>query len=234
MSRSVADWPRAILFDLDGTLIDSLPDLATALNALLAEAELAPLERAEVRGMIGHGVGHLVASGFAARGREISGAALGQATERFMALYTPNAAVETRLRAKVAPTLACLASTGLPLGVCTNKPTAVSREILHALGIGPLFGAVVGGGFEDLPKKPDPAPLHRAAELLGVAAADSLMVGDSGIDVLAARNAGMPVIAVAGGFTATPADRLGADGVIGDFAELARAFNALAARRARP
>lgn len=230
--RGPLPWPEAIIFDLDGTLIDSLPDLGGALNALLAENGLAPRPFTLIRDMIGHGTRKLVERGFASHGVALDAAALDVRTDRFMQLYTPRAARETKLFPAVAETVMALAETGVPLAVCTNKPTRVSVEILLRLGLIDGLQAIVGGGFEGLPGKPDPALLIRTAELLGVAPKRALLVGDSAADVGAARAAGMPVLVLAYGYTTVPPKDLGADGVVDNFGSLMGAISALKWARA--
>lgn len=225
---SARPWtPAAILFDLDGTLVDSAADLAGALNAVLTEHGLPTLSLGQVRALVGHGVRALVQRGFAAQGRPLDDGALTQATAAFMAQYAPRATRETRLYPFVRETIQSLSARGTPLAVCTNKPTAVSRQILAYFGLGDAFQAVVGGDFDGLPRKPDPALLRRACALLGTVPEASLMVGDSAADVAAARAAPMPVLVVAHGYTQTRPEALGAQGVIEDFSGLEDAIAAL-------
>lgn len=230
--RGPFPWPDAIIFDLDGTLIDSLPDLGAALNALLEEEGLQAWPLDTIRGMVGNGARKLVERGFAGQGHTLEADDLKTKTDRFIKLYAPRAAKETRLYPGVAETIMALAEAGLPLGVCTNKPTRISVEILLHLGLIDGLQAIVGGGFEGLPQKPDPAPLVRTADLLGVVPERSLLVGDSATDVGAARAAGMPVLVLSHGYTRVPADQLGADGVIPGFAALMGAVSALRWARA--
>ncbi|ODN69927.1 phosphoglycolate phosphatase [Methylobrevis pamukkalensis] len=211
--------PDAVLFDLDGTLIDSLPDLADALDDLLGLEGHARLGEARVRPMIGHGVEKLVQRGFAAHGIALDGAPLAAMADRFRAIYEPRATRLTRLYPHVEDAVRALAASGMPMAVCTNKPTAVSREILADFGLADIFPVVVGGDFGP-PRKPAPDLVLVTAQLLGVHPANCLFVGDSPADVGAARAAGMPVIVVGYGYTAiAPAD-LGADRVIADFRDL--------------
>jgi phosphoglycolate phosphatase len=219
--------PHAVLFDLDGTLVDSVPDMAAAIGDVLTEYGHAPHPRATVEGMIGHGVPHLVARAFAAHGVTLAGEALDVAVDRYMALYEPRATRETRLFDGVAEAVADLAAEGVVMGVCTNKPGAVSREIVAALGLGPYMGAVVGGDAGP-PRKPAPDLLLMALEAIGSSPARAVMVGDSGADVAAARAAGMAVVVVGHGYTSVPADQLGADQVIEGFRQLRASLEALA------
>jgi len=219
-------WPKAILFDLDGTLVDSVPDLAGALNALLEEEGLAAIPEEEVRGMVGNGVEKLVERGFAAHGREVAGDELASMTKLFMSLYEPRATLRTRLYAGVAATLQSLRSEGVSLAVLTNKPSEPTRLILEGLRVADCFRTVVAGD-SGLPKKPDPAVIHAALEALGASAEEALMVGDSPADVGAARAAGIPVIVVSYGYTKVPAEELGADHVVDSLTEIAAAIRVM-------
>ena len=210
---------KAILFDLDGTLVDSAADLQDALNALLAEEGLAPLDLQAVKGMVGDGVAKLVERGLTARGAGLD--RLPARVARFMELYEPNAARLTRPYPLVAETLESLRQRGLRLAVVTNKPHAATMRILGALDLARFFDAVVGGDTLGR-RKPDPAPLLHAMRALDAAPAETLMVGDNHHDVAAARAAGVPVAVVAYGYARKPAAELGADRVLDSFAAVRR------------
>lgn len=209
----------AVVFDLDGTLVDSAPDLRTALNRLLAEHGRRPLSLAEVTTMIGDGAAKLVERGFAATGAE-AGDRLPALTDGFLAHYEGAASVETRPYPGVRELLATLRADGLALGVCTNKPEAPTREILRDLDLDGPFGAVFGGDTLDGIRKPDPRLLLAVLDTLGSTPEKAVMVGDNANDVGAARAAGMRVILRTGGYTVVPAEQLGADAVITGFDEL--------------
>ncbi len=216
----------SVVFDLDGTLIDSAPDLRTALNRLLAAEGRRPLALPEVAAMIGDGAAKLVERAFAATG-EAAGAANRELTRRFVALYVAHAADETRPVEGVPETLAALRSAGLKLGICTNKPERATWTVLQALDLDAYFAAVIGGDSVPGAQKPDPAMVFAVLGRLGADPSRAVMVGDSGNDVAAARAAGLPVIVRAGGYTAVPAAALGADLVIDDFADLPASIAAL-------
>lgn len=202
------------MLDLDGTLIDTVPDLAAALNRLLVARGLAPLSFAETASMVGDGVAKLVARGLAARG----GVADAADVAAFSADYGAHAAVDSRVYPLVADTLRGLAEDGWRLAVCTNKPEAAARGLLTALGLAPLFAAV-GGGDSFPVRKPDPAHLLSTLRAAGGEPGRAVMAGDHANDVAAARGAGMPCIFAAWGY-GPPAMAEGAVAVARDFAEL--------------
>jgi phosphoglycolate phosphatase len=213
---------RAVLFDLDGTLIDSIPDLAGAVNRLLAAEGRAPLPADQIKLMVGDGAGTLVARAFAARGG-LPGPEVEPYLARFLADYEPRSAELTRPWPGVEAVLADLKGRGLQLAVCTNKPSVATAEVLGALGLAGWFDAVVGG--DDVPAlKPDPLHVHACLDRLGVRPDQAVLVGDSINDVLAAKAAGVPSIVVSFGYARGPAAELGADLVIDSFSELVGAI----------
>jgi phosphoglycolate phosphatase len=178
-----------MLLDLDGTLVDSVPDLAAAMNRSLTAQKLAPLSRDEVRGFIGDGAKALVDRGFAARGRVADAAIL----DAFVLDYGARAAVETRAYPGVPEGLAALRARGWTLAVCTNKPEAPARALLAALGLDGFFAAV-GGGDSFPVRKPDPGHLLATLHAAGGMPERCVMVGDHHNDILAAIGAGVPGI----------------------------------------
>lgn len=205
---------RAVLFDLDGTLIHSLPDLTAALNRILAEEGRAAVTEADVGPMVGDGAHTLVERAFAARGG-LSGP-VEPLLKRFLDFYEANATVLTRPFPQVVDTLIRLKQHGVALAVCTNKPTAATREILRALDLEQYFAVVVGG--DDTPAlKPNPVHVDTVLDRLGVAREAAVFVGDSVNDVLAAKGAGLPCIVVSFGYSRTPASELGANLVVDEF-----------------
>jgi len=217
------DAAKALLIDLDGTLVHSLPDLAAALNRLLAELEHDPLAEAEVRTMVGDGVAKLVERGLAARGREASQDELGDLVPRFVALYETALTELTRPYPGVPETLRGLTAEGWRLAVCTNKPEAASRRILDDLGLMDSIDAVAGGDTFAV-RKPDPGHLLETLARLAVPAERAVMLGDGRNDVLAAHAAGLPAILVSFGYSKVSVHELGADAVIDDFATLPAAL----------
>jgi phosphoglycolate phosphatase len=187
--------PRTAVFDLDGTLVDSAPDLHAALDRLMAARGLPPFTRPEVVAMIGDGVKVLVERALAARGLAFDPAAL----EEFSADYTAHAAVETRLFPGIAEVLAGLEAAGWRLAVCTNKPAAATAALLGALGLADRFAAV-GGGDSFPARKPDPAHLLATLRAAGGDPARAVMIGDHRNDVLAAQGAGLPCLFAGWGY----------------------------------
>jgi phosphoglycolate phosphatase len=224
VSRAVLARPyRAYLFDLDGTLVDSAPDICAALNAALDSIGMAPVEERLTRHWVGHGGRVLIEQALAHHG---AAARIANDTEMarllgvFVDYYGAHIADHSRLYPGVADALAGLAARGARLAVVTNKLAGLSLQVLDAFDLRRHFGAVVGG--DTLPqRKPDPAPARHALRLLGVEAGDALFVGDSITDVDTARAAGCRVVCVRDGYNhGTPADALGADAVLEHFGEL--------------
>ena len=207
---------RTLLLDLDGTLVDSVPDLTAALNRLMAARGLAAFSRPEVTAMVGDGAAVLLERAFAARGVQQDDAAL----EAFVVDYTANTAVETRPFPGVIAGLDALTAAGWRLAVCTNKPEAAARALLAALGIDHYFAAV-GGGDTFPVRKPDPAHLTATLQAAGGDLGRALMSGDHHNDVAAAQGAGVKCIFAAWGY-GTAAMGAEAEAVAGDFAEMAR------------
>ncbi|MEQ8805347.1 MAG: phosphoglycolate phosphatase [Rhodospirillales bacterium] len=218
-----APLPKAIVFDLDGTLIDSVPDIQAALNWLMARSGRRAVARDEVVGMVGDGVPKLVERGFLATGGLPDGG-LEDPTADFTRHYEANAATLTRPFPGAEGALAALRDAGCALGVCTNKPAGATREILEALALAPLFSAVAGGDTLPGVRKPDPRHLMHVLDALGVAAKDAVMVGDSHNDVNVAKAAGVPTVAVTFGYAHGPVHDLGADVLIDHFDDLVPAL----------
>lgn len=211
--------PRAAIFDLDGTLADTAPDLHLLLSELLAEQGLAAPSPEAVRSMVGDGVAMLIRRATTAVGRPVDDAGLDRLYERFMVLYGAAPCRLTTLYPNAREVLADLADQGVRLGICTNKPQRPTELILDALGVGRHFGAIVGG--DQLPvRKPHPDHLGEVLRRLGVEPADTVMIGDSRNDLASARGLGMSCVLVRFGYSSPPASELGADAMIDDFAEL--------------
>ena len=226
MSAPPASSAPVLICDLDGTLVDSLPDLADSLSILLDESGRRAVSETEVRAMVGDGVAVLVERGFAATGDPPAAEALGARVARFLEIYEARLTARTRLYPGAQEALGHLRDGGWRLAVCSNKPERASREILTALGLEGLIEAVAGGDSFPV-KKPDPGHLLGLLALMEAAPGAAVVLGDGVNDVAAARAAGLPVIAVAHGYGTTPAHELGADKVIAHFDELPGALAAL-------
>jgi phosphoglycolate phosphatase len=191
----------AVAFDLDGTLLDTAEDLATAANLMLAELGHAPLPVATVRDFVGKGLVNLVRRSLAAvTGAEPDPALMERATAACRGHYREHLCVATRPYPGVIEALDSLRATGLPMAVVTNKPDEFTGPLLERAGMADYFGLVIGGDTLAR-KKPDPLPLTHTARHFGVAPSRLVMVGDSANDALAARAAGCPVFLVPYGYS---------------------------------
>ncbi|MDW5376791.1 phosphoglycolate phosphatase [Halomonas sp. HP20-15] len=212
---------RLVAFDLDGTLIDSVPDLARAVDCVLAAQQLPPAGEAKVRDWVGNGARKLVERALAdALGAAEAARRLDGAQRDFLAAYAQAPCVDTTLYPGAREALERLKARGMQLALITNKPHAFIAPILGALGLEGLFDVTLGG--DSLPvKKPDPAPLLHAAEILGVTPQASLMVGDSRHDIEAGRRAGFRTLAVPYGYNHGEAVAdAGPDGLVESLIEL--------------
>ncbi|WP_295388790.1 phosphoglycolate phosphatase [uncultured Thiodictyon sp.] len=222
--------PKMILIDLDGTLIDSVPDLTYSLNAMLARLGRPPQGEAAVRNWVGNGVERLVERALiGALDGAPPAADLALALPIFMEVYAQNTSGRSVVYPGVREGLDYLRTAGYPLGCVTNKAAQFTLPLLRDQGLADYFGLVVSG--DTLPeKKPHPAPLLHAAAYFGVAPADALMIGDSVSDVSAARAAGFHIICTSYGYNHGQDIReSGPDAVIDSFMDL-RALLAPAAQ----
>ena len=211
--------PNAIVWDLDGTLVDSAPDLATALNTVLDMRGFFTLSLGEVRKMIGNGVPKLVERGFNAVGVRPDAAQLDELVALFVPQYKACATDNTLPYPGVIEALQEIHSMNIPMGVCTNKPEAFTRQILDGLGLSGYFSSVVGGDSTSA-RKPDPEPVLACLRGLVAEPASSLMIGDSVHDVHAAHAAGVMIGVVPWGYRSAPVEDLGADFVLSDVTAL--------------
>jgi len=186
---------RCAVFDLDGTLVDSAPDIHAALDRLMARRRLPGFARAEVVGMIGDGVRVLLERAHAARGITLDEASF----DHFMTDYEANAAVLTQPFAGIPELLSALQASGWRLAVCTNKPEAAARVLLSDLGLDRHFSAL-GGGDSFPMRKPDPGHLRATLAAAGAAPEDAVMIGDHRNDIEAARDAGVRAIFAGWGY----------------------------------
>jgi phosphoglycolate phosphatase len=209
---------QAVIFDLDGTLVDTAPDLTLATNHVLVSAGLAPTSDQSVRTMVGRGARMLITRGFAAQGVTLEAARLEQHYVKFVEFYSKNICTHSRPFPGAVALLERCAQAGLKLGICTNKLEGLSVQLIEALGLSHRFGAIVGADSIGI-AKPDPAPYRETLRRLGVEGA-SIMVGDSETDILTARAAGVPVIGVSFGYTPRPVVEYGPDHIVDHFNEI--------------
>lgn len=209
----------AIVFDLDGTLIDSAPDIGRAANALLTEQGLPPIDAVLTRRFVGEGGRVLISRAFAHHGVELDDPRLDALTGQFVEHYRRDPVAGTVLYPGIEALLRAWHGQGVRLAVCTNKFEALSVDILRRLSVLDLFSCVAGADTFAT-RKPDPGHLLETLKRMRVGAGDAVMVGDSVHDVQTARRAQVPVVAVDWGYSATPAHQLGADAVIGGYDEL--------------
>jgi phosphoglycolate phosphatase len=214
---------RALVLDLDGTLLDTAPGLTEALNRALAEAGRPPLTLADVKPMIGDGVDVLIERAAMATGGPLPPAVFADVAVRYRGLMrtAPPPAVFPGARAM----LGKLNEQGVKLAVCTNKPEAAAREVLDRTRLIPFLDAVVGA--DGAPLKPDPAMVGRALAALGADTTSSALIGDSEVDVATARAAELPVILLAHGYVRGDLAAAGADAVASSFTELPAALAAI-------
>lgn len=220
--------PNLIVFDLDGTLVDTAPDLAATMNVLLENHGRPRLALDSVRLMVGRGARVLMQRAMAATGDPVDDAALNRLVEEFVAIYEGKIADESRPYDGVVAAIEEFRRNGHRLAVCTNKPEGLSNLLLRQLGLRDAFSALLGG--DSLPvRKPDPLHLTATIDAAGGRLDDAVLVGDSRTDLDTARAAGVPFIGVSFGYTETPMAELGPDILIDSFAELPAALEAVCA-----
>ncbi len=224
-------WPRAIVFDLDGTLVDSAPDIQKALNAGFGPLGAPPFTLPQTKTMIGGGAQVAIR-----RAAEVANITLdtpteAQVLERFYETYAAASAEGRGLYPGAVELLTALHQAGTALAICTNKAQHVADIAIPALGIAHFFKIVIGAR-DGLPKKPDAAPIAAALQGLAHDRSHAIMIGDSSADIGAAKAAGIPSIAIAHGYSKVPVAELGADLVVEDLSTVAAAIATLAHRRA--
>jgi phosphoglycolate phosphatase len=213
----LAGW--TIVFDLDGTLVETAPDLLEALNHTLSGELSSPVKLDAIRPMIGHGARAMLEHALVAEGIAHDDAGLDARLRRFLAYYEANIAEHSRPFEGVEVALARLIERGARLSVCTNKTQALSERLLGALGLDTLFSAIVGADV--IPRrKPDAGHVHAAIIRAGGSASRAIMIGDSRTDERAARNAGLAFIFVPFGYEAESASAMAADAILEDYSRL--------------
>lgn len=217
-----------IVFDLDGTLVDTAPDLVDTLNVIFAREGLPAVPYAAARIMVGGGARLMIERGLQAEGRELPADEIDRLCRDFVDHYAAHIADRSRPFPGAEAALQTLAEQGCRLAICTNKLHWLSVRLLETLGLSRHFAAVCGADTFGLPK-PHPRILLGAIERAGGSSADAVMVGDSATDIATARAAGVPVIAVDFGYTEVPVAELNPDRIVSNFADLPSAVFGLRA-----
>ena len=215
----MSDSPAAILFDLDGTLIDSAPDVCHALNHVFAAEGLPELPVDQVKGYLGKGARILMEKAVTDCGFERPADELDRLTDAFLAYYAAHPVVHSAVFPGVFDALAGLRERGAILAICTNKPSVTTAPVLDALELTPWFGTVVCGD-QVAKKKPHGGHVLDTIAACGGRSGRAIMIGDSENDIDAAIDAGVPSVAVSFGYTTRPVAELGADRIIDAFSEL--------------
>jgi len=222
--------PRAALFDLDGTLIDSVPDITAAVAELLAAEKLPPLSEDQVRLMVGRGLKVLVRRVYDAQGMALDEASLECRLDDMREVYARHLVGRTTLMPGVTAALDFLRTRGCTMAVVTNKLVDATETILRHFGLRGYFDVVIGDSTEPplslLARKPQPDMLLEAMRRLGTTADATVMIGDSGVDIRSARAAGVRAVAVRGGYSAEPLESFAPDALLGSLADIPVSFKA--------
>jgi phosphoglycolate phosphatase len=208
-----------VIFDLDGTLIDTAPDLIDSLNHTIAAADLAPVTFDDLTHLVGQGVRIMIRRAFALREVPLNEETEERLVVRFMDHYAAQMPGKSRPYPGALECMDRLAAAGMRLAVCTNKAEELARPLLEKLGLADRFDAVTGGNTFSF-RKPDGRHILGTVEMAGGDPAATIMIGDSVNDILAARNAAIPSIAVTFGYSDVGVETLGASRVISRFEEL--------------
>ena len=208
-----------VVFDLDGTLVDTAPDLIDSLNAVLVKHGLPPIGYATARSMIGGGARRMIEAGLTWQGRTAAPGEIEQMFQDFIAHYAAHIADRSQTFSGVDAALDDLAAAGCRLAVCTNKLERLSRRLLEALGLSSRFAVICGPDTFGIPK-PNPEILRRTIAAAGGGIKNAIMVGDSGTDLETARAAQIPMVAVDFGYSDPPVAQLGPDRLISRFGDL--------------
>lgn len=214
----------ALIFDLDGTLVDTAPDLLGATNAVLAARSLAPIDGSTLRHMVGFGARSLIGQAMEASGKPVTDEEMAPLLDIFLEHYRSHIADFSQIFPGVERTLDTLKTDGARLAVLTNKPQELTDLLLPRLKLDNYFSAIYGAGRKPY-TKPDPRIFHDVVADAG--GGPAVMIGDSVTDLNTARAAGVPAILLTYGYTPVPAGELGADIVLDDFSELPGALKEL-------
>jgi phosphoglycolate phosphatase len=219
-----------LVFDLDGTLVETAPDLIAATNHALSDLGLAPVGGDLLKPWIGFGARRMIVEGLRESGRELAEPDVDRLLGRFLAYYEANIAAESYPFPGAVAALSKFRSAGARLAVCTNKREKLSKELLATLDLDHLFGALAGRDTFPV-SKPHPDHLLGAIRMVGGDARRAIMIGDTSVDIDTARAARVPVIACSFGYSDTPVRELGPDAVIDHFDELDPAIAAVMPNR---
>lgn len=215
-----------IVFDLDGTLVETAPDLVDTLNFVFEREGIPPVPFDEARTFVGHGARAMITRGLDAEGRTVTPQVLDKLFNDFIDYYTAHVADRSHPFPGVIDALDALSERGHRLAVCTNKFEKQSRLLLDALKMTSRFAAIVGQDTFKI-AKPDPEVLRRTILAAGGDPAHAIMIGDSETDILTARAAELPVVAVDFGYSQAPVSKYGPDRLISHFAQLSAAIASL-------
>ncbi|MGD8325392.1 MAG: phosphoglycolate phosphatase [Sphingomonadales bacterium] len=219
-----------LIFDLDGTLVDTAPDLTHALNHVLASISRPHVALEDVRHMVGHGAMAMIKLGTAATGQEITNEAERQILlQRYLDYYSAHIFEGSQAFPNMIETLDYFRASGHNLAICTNKPTALSVQLIEAMGLTDYFKVNLGADSV-VQRKPHAEHLLETIKQAGGTQDNAIMIGDSETDFKTARNAGIPIVMVDFGYSDNPVESLGADAVISDFSELKSLIPDLMAR----
>ena len=219
--------PETVIFDLDGTLVDTAPDITDALNYTLQTLSLPAVPEPSVRQMVGRGARLLIERGVAAAGATLEEDALDAAFATFLDYYGEHVADRSRPFPHVIEVLDRLATDGIGMGIATNKPQGLSDAVLAELGLDHYFGAVLGADALEN-NKPHGDHIRETVLRMGRDPSSAVMVGDSETDSLAARNTGVPVVLVSFGYTDRPVGEIDCDRLIDSYLDLPEALAAVA------
>ena len=208
-----------LVFDLDGTLVDTAPDLVRTLNHVLGALGCSAAPESLIRNSVGFGARRIIMEGLAVAGKSCSDEEIDALFDQFLEHYGENVAVKSAPYPNAIEVLDVALKAGAKLGVCTNKREDLSRKLLTELQIHDHFGAIIGRDTLEV-YKPDPRHLTETIARAGGHRDKAVMIGDSETDVTTAKAAGVPIVAVSFGYSEHPVHSLGAEAVIDDYAEL--------------
>ncbi|TCL73483.1 HAD family hydrolase [Rhizobium sp. BK251] len=215
--------PALVVFDLDGTLVDTAPDLVASLNHTIAALDLAPVTYDDLTHLVGHGAQAMIERACRLRGHTLNREELPPLLERFIDFYTQTMPGDSTPYEGVVAAMDKMKAEGFKLAVCTNKLESLAVTLIERLSLTGYFDAITGGDTFAV-RKPEAAHLAGTVERAGGDLSRTVMVGDSINDILVARNAGVPSIAVPFGYSDVPVDTLGPDRLISHFRELTPAL----------